>query len=117
MHGSFEVRVVEGRSAGDTCALVNALIPVFPHPLRVVRAARNRALPLNQAAELARGRVLLFLNADTLLPLDALESLEGPLQDHSIVGGNFDRGREVLYRSFDIHLALVKIHGPAPPDR
>ncbi len=89
LRGDFEIIVVDGESTDSTRARVEALIPGFPHPLRLVTAPRNRAIQLNRAAEAARGEVFLFLHADVLLPPVAIESLEHALCENSIVGGNF----------------------------
>lgn len=90
VRGDFEVLVVDGESEDDTRARVEVVVNGFPRPLRFLTAERNRALQLNRAAASARGDVLLFLHADTLLPPAAVESLEAALQDHRVVGGNFD---------------------------
>ena len=60
-----EIIVVDGGSADGTVALSRA------HADRVVASARGRALQMNAGAALARGKVLLFLHADTRLPPDA----------------------------------------------
>jgi len=60
-----EVIVVDGGSADETCGLAAALAD------RVVPAARGRARQMNAGAAIARGDVLLFLHADTMLPADA----------------------------------------------
>lgn len=67
-----EVIVVDGGSADGTAALARAGAD------RVVQAPRGRARQMNAGAALARGGVLLFLHADTRLPLEADERiLEG----------------------------------------
>lgn len=64
-----EVIVVDAGSADDTCALAEPLCD------RVVVSDRGRALQMNQGAAVARGEVLLFLHADTILPLEAAQWL------------------------------------------
>ena len=49
----------------------------------------TRGAALNQLAALARGDVLLFLHADTLLPADAVPLIEAALADPAVVGGAF----------------------------
>ncbi len=44
---------------------------------------------MNQGARIAVGEVLLFLHADTRLPIDALPLIEKTLQDERVCGGNF----------------------------
>ncbi len=88
VRGDIQVIVVDGASTDATLALVEALAPDYPHPLRVMACERNRAHQLNQAAKLAQGDVLLFLHADALLPREAIEALETALENESVVGGN-----------------------------
>jgi rSAM/selenodomain-associated transferase 2 len=60
-----EVVVVDGGSADGTPELAR------PMADQVIASARGRARQQNAGAAAARGRVLLFLHADTLLPADA----------------------------------------------
>ena len=60
-----EVIVVDGGSSDRTAELARAAAD------RVLAAPRGRARQMNAGAERARGDVLLFLHADTLLPADA----------------------------------------------
>lgn len=50
----------------------------------------GRARQMNAGAAASRGDVLLFLHADTHLPLDARSAIEAALRDPSRVGGRFD---------------------------
>jgi rSAM/selenodomain-associated transferase 2 len=77
-----EVIVVDGGSADGT--------PVLAAPLadRVLAAPRGRARQMNAGAAAASGEALLFLHADTLLPLSALEHIENALKDKA--WGRFD---------------------------
>ncbi len=88
-HGDFEVLVTDGESEDNTAGIVTGWVAHFPHRLRLLVGSRPRALQLNRAAEQARGDVLLFLHADTELPVQGLLSLETALKDAEIVGGNF----------------------------
>ena len=90
VRGEFEVIIVDGSSTDATVTTVQALMPAFPHPLRVMVAERCRALQQNRGAAAARGEVLLFLHADTIVPPDAVEKIETAFADHSVLGGNFD---------------------------
>ena len=60
-----EVIVVDGGSGDATAALAAPLAD------RVLAAPRGRARQMNAGAAVARGRVLLFLHADTRLPEEA----------------------------------------------
>jgi rSAM/selenodomain-associated transferase 2 len=60
-----EVILVDGGSEDGTVALAGPLAD------RVIRAPRGRASQMNAGACIARGKVLLFLHADTRLPAEA----------------------------------------------
>lgn len=64
-----ELIVVDGGSADGTAALVAPLAD------RVLAAPRGRAAQMNLGANASRGRVLLFLHADTTLPDTALQAV------------------------------------------
>ena len=65
-----EVIVVDGGSQDATLALCQGLAD------QVISAPRGRARQMNAGAALARGEVLMFLHADTRLPVDALPALQ-----------------------------------------
>ncbi|CAN5525634.1 TIGR04283 family arsenosugar biosynthesis glycosyltransferase [soil metagenome] len=85
LEGRFEVIVVDGGSSDATLAVARA------HPLgpTLVAAPRGRARQLNAAAATAEGDLLVFLHADSLLPLDAYASLTAAWRDPALAGGNF----------------------------
>jgi glycosyltransferase involved in cell wall biosynthesis len=88
--GDFEVIVADGASTDRTAAIVRSRLRSYPRGvLRVLACERPRAVQLNQAGELARGDVLLFLHADVTLPAEALEFIERVLARSEVVGGNF----------------------------
>jgi len=60
----------------------------FPQ-VRVIDAARGRAQQMNAGARIARGELLLFLHADTLLPPDALARLSAGLAEPAFQWGGF----------------------------
>ncbi len=81
-----EVIVVDANSTDGTAAAARS------HGARVVHStAGNRAVQMNIGAEHGRGRVLLFLHADTILPPSAGIRLRKALADPSVVGGAFAR--------------------------
>ena len=77
-----EVIVADGGSSDGTVELAAPLCD------RVVSAPRGRALQMNAGARPARGDALLFLHADSFLPVRADELVFGALQDR--VWGRFD---------------------------
>jgi len=82
----FEVIVVDASSSDHTKRAGEAA------GARVVSSARRqRAFQLNLGARYARGAILLFLHADTLLPQGALDKIVDSLKTRSVVGGAFGR--------------------------
>jgi rSAM/selenodomain-associated transferase 2 len=77
-----EVIVVDGGSADRTPEIAR-------RHAKLVTLRKTRGAALNEAAVTARGEVLLFLHADTLLPPDAAAAIEGALADPEVVGGAF----------------------------
>ena len=77
-----EVIVVDGGSSDGTRAVANG------HAI-VLESVASRGSSLNDAARIARGDVLLFLHADTMLPPDADAEIARVLSDPSVVGGAF----------------------------
>jgi rSAM/selenodomain-associated transferase 2 len=80
-----EVIVVDGGSADRTTVVARA----WPHA-RYLASERGRARQMNAGARAARGDVLLFLHADTLLPAGAAAAIARALADPAVVGGRFD---------------------------
>jgi uncharacterized protein len=60
---NIEVIVVDGGSSDDTVSIVQAL------GVKVISSSRGRAHQMNVGAQAATGEILLFLHADTWLPL------------------------------------------------
>lgn len=92
--GFDELIVVDGGSTDETPALLesyrlrtqsSALSPV-----QCVTAPCGRARQMNEGAKASHGEILLFLHADTQLPVDAKSMIEAALADHRTVGGWFD---------------------------
>lgn len=81
-----EILVVDAGSSDETIAIATAAgARVLPSQ------QRQRAHQLNLGARHARGQLLLFLHADTILPRNALELIEGALRDRRVAGGAFAR--------------------------
>jgi len=81
--GPCEVVVVDGGSRDRTVAIARGWADA------VTVASRGRAAQMNAGAAVARGEVLLFLHADTLLPVGSVPSVLGALQDPAVIGGAF----------------------------
>jgi len=81
-----EIIVVDGERQGETvktitdCEVITAL------------SEASRAKQMNTGAKIARGKVLVFLHADTTLPLNAYEKIIKTLQNEKIPAGAFDLG-------------------------
>jgi rSAM/selenodomain-associated transferase 2 len=82
--GDYEVIVVDGGSSDRTREILNAEPRV-----RLVTAPKGRASQMNVGARHATGEWLLFLHADTLLPVGALARLNALEADSAIQAGGF----------------------------
>jgi rSAM/selenodomain-associated transferase 2 len=92
--GVAEVIVADGGSGDETPAIVTEAAA------KLITAQRGRAYQMNAAAANATGDILLFLHADTLLPVNALQLIETVLSDER-PWGRFDlrlTGRHWLLR-------------------
>jgi len=81
--GPCEVIVADGGSRDRTVEIARGEADA------VIAAARGRAAQMNAGAAVARGNVLLFLHADTVLPGGSLPAVLGALQDPRVIGGAF----------------------------
>ena len=79
-----EVIVVDGGSTDRTREIARQ------SGARILEAARGRGLQQNEGAAVARGEVLLFLHADTLLPAGFREQVLDSLSDGRAGWGRFD---------------------------
>jgi len=81
--GPCEVIVVDGGSRDRTAEIARGRADA------VIIAPRGRATQMNAGAAVAGGEILLFLHADTLLPVGSVPSVLGALQDPAVIGGAF----------------------------
>jgi rSAM/selenodomain-associated transferase 2 len=56
----------------------------------LIEAPRGRARQLNAGAARARGEVLAFVHADTIVPRTFADDVAAAMRDPSVVGGRFD---------------------------
>jgi rSAM/selenodomain-associated transferase 2 len=91
-----DIVVVDGNSADDTVARATPLAD------RVLAAPRGRASQMNAGARAARGDVLLFLHADTVLPPGF-----GAAVLHAIDGGSVAGRFDVVLRGASPMLRVV----------
>ncbi|MDH4302133.1 MAG: TIGR04283 family arsenosugar biosynthesis glycosyltransferase [Nitrospira sp.] len=93
--GEFEVIVVDGGSSDGTHVVLSNFgfqcpSPLTPHASRrLLVASKGRASQMNAGAKEARGEWLLFLHADTVLPMGALQRLNEMETDQTIQAGGF----------------------------
>lgn len=109
--GTYEVILVDGGSGDLTLAIaesfgfINGVSDRSPSPLesrsscdgriqkdvsrRVLTASRGRASQMNVGANAARGDWVLFLHADTVLPVGAIRRLDEMQSDQAIQAGGF----------------------------
>ena len=85
--GACELIVVDGGSDDGTPDVVSNYEGV-----KIIKAPRCRATQMNAGARIAKGDILLFMHADTLLPPGALVAIHDAMQDPKVVGGSFYLG-------------------------
>jgi hypothetical protein len=105
-----EIIVADGGSRDETVEIARdagAIVLVGPP---------GRALQQNAGAAAARGKVLLFLHADTLLPADYPRQVFACLMDHRVVAGAFrfksdydNRSMRLIEKATQIRAALLQM--------
>ncbi len=82
----YEIIVVDGDPQGGAVEVIN------DRKVISITADQGRARQMNAGAAIARGEVLIFLHADTLLPPKALNKISRILENEKYVGGAFNLG-------------------------
>lgn len=95
--GAGEIVVVDGGSTDGTVAIASGRATV-------IFSRRGRSWQMNAGAAHARGEILLFLHADTLLPPGAIAELESIFEDQTVSGYTF-RLR------FDLDHPMLSLYG------
>jgi len=99
----LEVIVVDGHPSGTTLGAIRH------RQVAKITAPKGRAVQMNAGAAAARGDILLFLHADTLLPPDGLHLIRRTLAQQNVVGGAFDLGIESGRRAFRLIETVVSL--------
>jgi rSAM/selenodomain-associated transferase 2 len=81
-----EIIVVDGAPEKDT------LQAIHDDRITKISTEKGRARQMNAGAFAAKGDILIFLHADTELPLNALKRLDALIHGNQYVGGAFDLG-------------------------
>lgn len=79
-----EIILSDGGSVDSTLKIAQRFKGV-----RIVRSERGRGVQMNRGASQAKGEVLLFLHADTILEKGWGEEMRAALRDRLVVGGAF----------------------------
>lgn len=79
-----EVIVVDGGSTDETVMLLKK------HDLNFISSQKGRALQMNCGVAQAKGNILIFLHADTILPHNSIEILTNMLKNTNKLWGRFD---------------------------
>jgi rSAM/selenodomain-associated transferase 2 len=83
--GNIEVIVVDGGSNDATTEIARRW------GARIITSAQGRGIQMHNGARLAQAQTLLFLHADTIVPLEAIDRITELLaKDQLAVGGNCD---------------------------
>ena len=98
-----EVIVVDGGSGDATVARCEGLADA------VLAAPRGRARQMNAGAQAAHGTLLLFLHADTRLPIDAADAVPDGLRSSGRSWGRFDVAIEGRSAAFALIGAMMNL--------
>ena len=83
---NLEIIVVDGAHEKDTLRAIDG-----NHVIKI-SSEKGRAKQMNAGASVAKGQILIFLHADTELPLLALKKIDSIMERKEYVGGAFDLG-------------------------
>jgi rSAM/selenodomain-associated transferase 2 len=83
---NLEIIVVDGSPQKDTLGTIH-----HNHVIKI-SSEKGRSKQMNIGASAARGEILIFLHADTELPIQGLKKIKTLLERKEFVGGAFDLG-------------------------
>jgi len=92
----LEIIVVDGAQEKDTLKTIHS-----SHAIKI-SSEKSRAKQMNAGASIARGEILIFLHADTELPIHALRKIGSFIEQTEYVGGAFDLGIKSDKRIFKV---------------
>lgn len=81
-----EIIVVDGDPKGGTINVIH------DKEVRSIVSTLGRAQQMNAGAAIANGEILIFLHADTQLPVEALQKIGSAMERKEYVGGAFNLG-------------------------
>jgi len=84
--GNAEIIIVDGTPEKDTVREIRDSSVIK------ISSEQGRAKQMNAGASIARGEILIFLHADTELPIHGLRKIGSFLEQTEYVGGAFDLG-------------------------
>ncbi len=97
---NIEIIIADGDENASTICLVK------DPEIRTLISPGGRAVQMNRAAVLARGNILLFLHADTMLPADAFALIKQVMENSKFAGGAFDLGFDTRLLIFNL-IAII----------
>jgi rSAM/selenodomain-associated transferase 2 len=103
--GAFEVIVVDGGSTDGTPVLVHQ----YPR-VRLINGGAGRAKQMNEGAARARGDILLFLHADSVLPEGACACIGHIMSDNTVIGGSFTLAFDRRSLLLDVYSRFSRIN-------
>ena len=98
-----EIIVADGDSDGSTIKAIKA------DSVTSITAQKGRAWQLNAGTEIAKGKILLFLHADTKLPPNAFDKISDVMANPKYVAGAFDLGVDSDRFSIKLIVARTRI--------
>jgi rSAM/selenodomain-associated transferase 2 len=99
---AIEIIVVDGGSNDKTREIAKTLGAKV-----IISAKKGRALQMNLGGKIAKGDILLFLHADTLLPPDYQELIINTLSESNVIAGAFQLKIEGQEKSLRLVEKLV----------
>ncbi len=84
--GNVEIIIVDGAQEKDTLQIIQGETVIR------ISSEQGRSKQMNAGASAARGEILIFLHADTELPIHALRKISSFVEQTEYVGGAFDLG-------------------------